>query len=46
MSSVFFRTKLGTTEQLAAVPGQPLTDVLRLQFSRGAMARSFPRTPR
>lgn len=30
MSSVFFRTKLGTTEQLAAVPGQPLTDVLRL----------------
>lgn len=30
MSSVFFRTKLGTTEQLAAVPGQPLTDILRL----------------
>jgi len=30
MSSVFFRTKLGTTEQLAATPGQPLTDVLRL----------------
>lgn len=29
MSSVFFRTKLGTTEQLAANPGQPLTDVLR-----------------
>lgn len=29
MSSVFFRTKLGTTEQLAAVAGQPLMDVLR-----------------
>jgi sulfur carrier protein ThiS len=26
---VFFRTKLGTTEELAAAPGQPLTDVLR-----------------
>lgn len=30
MSSVFFRTKLGTTERLAASPGQPLVDVLRL----------------
>jgi tRNA(Ile)-lysidine synthase TilS/MesJ len=30
MSSVFFRTKLGTTEQLVATPGQPLMDVLRL----------------
>jgi tRNA(Ile)-lysidine synthase TilS/MesJ len=30
MGSVFFRTKLGTTEQLVAAPGQPLTDVLRL----------------
>lgn len=30
MSSVFFRTKLGTTEQLAHTPGQPLVDVLRL----------------
>jgi tRNA(Ile)-lysidine synthase TilS/MesJ len=30
LSSVFFRTKVGTTEQLAASPGQPLTDVLRL----------------
>jgi len=30
MSSVFFRTKLGTTEQLTATPGQPLIDVLRL----------------
>ncbi|HET8642073.1 MAG TPA: hypothetical protein VFM37_09040 [Pseudonocardiaceae bacterium] len=30
MSSVFFRTKLGTTEQLPVTPGQPLTDVLRL----------------
>ena len=30
MSSVFFRNKVGTTEQLAATPGQPLTDVLRL----------------
>lgn len=29
MASVFFRTKLGTTEELAATPGQPLTDVLR-----------------
>lgn len=29
MASVFFRTKLGTTEQLTATPGQPLTDVLR-----------------
>jgi tRNA(Ile)-lysidine synthase TilS/MesJ len=29
MGSVFFRTKLGTTEQLAAAVGQPLTDVLR-----------------
>ena len=29
MASVFFRTKLGTTEELSAVPGQPLTDVLR-----------------
>lgn len=28
MASVFFRTKLGTTEELAATPGQPLTDVL------------------
>jgi tRNA(Ile)-lysidine synthase TilS/MesJ len=27
--SVFFRTKLGTTEELAATAGQPLTDVLR-----------------
>lgn len=30
VSTVFFRTKLGTTEQLTATPGQPLTDVLRL----------------
>jgi tRNA(Ile)-lysidine synthase TilS/MesJ len=30
MSSVFFRNKVGTTEQLAATPGQPLVDVLRL----------------
>jgi tRNA(Ile)-lysidine synthase TilS/MesJ len=30
MSSVYFRTKLGTTEQLTAQPGQPLADVLRL----------------
>jgi tRNA(Ile)-lysidine synthase TilS/MesJ len=30
MSSVFFRNKVGTTEQLAAAPGQPLVDVLRL----------------
>lgn len=30
MSSVYFRTKLGTTEQLVAQPGQPLVDVLRL----------------
>ncbi len=30
MSSVFFRTKLGTTEKLAAEPGQPLLDVLRV----------------
>lgn len=30
MSSVFFRTKLGTTEQLSASPGQQLTDVMRL----------------
>ncbi|HEY0637889.1 MAG TPA: hypothetical protein VGD67_09600 [Pseudonocardiaceae bacterium] len=29
MSSVFFRTKLGKTEQLTATPGQPLIDVLR-----------------
>lgn len=29
MSSVFFRTKLGTTERLASVAGQPLMDVLR-----------------
>lgn len=30
MASVFFRTKMGTTEQLTATPGQPLVDVLRL----------------
>jgi tRNA(Ile)-lysidine synthase TilS/MesJ/sulfur carrier protein ThiS len=29
VASVFFRTKLGNTEELAAAPGQPLTDVLR-----------------
>ena len=29
MASVFFKTKLGTTEELAATAGQPLTDVLR-----------------
>jgi tRNA(Ile)-lysidine synthase TilS/MesJ/sulfur carrier protein ThiS len=29
MGAVYFRTKLGTTEQLAAAVGQPLTDVLR-----------------
>jgi tRNA(Ile)-lysidine synthase TilS/MesJ len=29
VASVFFRTKLGTTEELTAAPGQPLTDVLR-----------------
>jgi len=29
VTSVFFRTKVGTTEELAATPGQPLTDVLR-----------------
>lgn len=29
MTSVFFRTKLGTTEELAATAGQPLVDVLR-----------------
>lgn len=29
MASVFFRTKVGTTEELAATAGQPLTDVLR-----------------
>jgi tRNA(Ile)-lysidine synthase TilS/MesJ len=29
VASVFFRTKLGTTEELASAPGQPLTDVLR-----------------
>jgi tRNA(Ile)-lysidine synthase TilS/MesJ len=29
VASVFFRTKLGTTEELAASPGQPLVDVLR-----------------
>lgn len=29
MASVYFLTKLGTTEELAASPGQPLTDVLR-----------------
>jgi tRNA(Ile)-lysidine synthase TilS/MesJ/sulfur carrier protein ThiS len=29
VASVFFRTKLGTTEELAATDGQPLTDVLR-----------------
>jgi tRNA(Ile)-lysidine synthase TilS/MesJ len=29
VTSVFFRTKLGTTEELAATAGQPLTDVLR-----------------
>lgn len=29
MASVFFRTKLGTTEELTAIPGQPLVDVLR-----------------
>ncbi len=28
MASVFFRTKLGTTEELTATAGQPLTDVL------------------
>ena len=28
MTSVFFRNKLGTTEELAAAPGQPLADVL------------------
>lgn len=29
MPSVFFRTKVGTTEELAATAGQPLVDVLR-----------------
>ncbi|MCI0688389.1 MAG: hypothetical protein L0Y54_14310, partial [Sporichthyaceae bacterium] len=29
MAAVFFRTKLGTTEELAVTPGQPLVDVLR-----------------
>lgn len=29
MASVYFLTKLGTTEELTASPGQPLTDVLR-----------------
>jgi len=29
VASVFFHTKLGTTEELVATPGQPLTDVLK-----------------
>jgi tRNA(Ile)-lysidine synthase TilS/MesJ/sulfur carrier protein ThiS len=29
VASVFFRTKLGMSQELAAAPGQPLTDVLR-----------------
>ncbi|MFY1636204.1 hypothetical protein ACN27F_23500 [Solwaraspora sp. WMMB335] len=29
MASVYYRTKLGTTEELAATAGQPLVDVLR-----------------